>query len=457
MFGFMKKHSDKEKEEKDKRKKEKKDKKRQMERPLTAEELQRLEEAKRGLYRKGSDSNYTYQPTRPPRTRSSADGTTPSDSSDSLSSSGRETTPDTYTSTAKMDIARTVRMPPPTQPKPKKGILKGKSNYGPEIPNQGVRGSLDDTGVLEENTNLNEILSGEMPSPEEKEKKEAEKRESERKRSVKSIIGSLETSGPVAAPRRGPPTKPTMQGRKPPPPKITAPSDSQHRACEDELDTKVPFEENGPPSPAEKIYANIDLQLPLVAPPRCPKPRELILKRQPAGDFGFTLRRGTVLERASGGGKTAEEKSERKRTVIFAEPGPKNMHTGLLPGDRLIEVGGTNVENASREEIIELIKKSGGSVTLRVQPIPELSELSMRSGLEGEDVLIGEQAIQDSTLRRSGSMRYKSRQVGRLCYFYLDTLNVLYMERDCVLMKTHYGCVHITYSLHANIHCTENL
>jgi len=107
MFGFMKKHSEKEKEEKDKRKKEKKEKKRQMERPLTSEELQRLEEAKRGLYRKGSDSNYTYQqPTRPPRARSSGDGATPSGSSDSLSSPGRESTPDTYTSTAKVDISR---------------------------------------------------------------------------------------------------------------------------------------------------------------------------------------------------------------------------------------------------------------------------------------------------------------------------------------------------------------
>ena len=182
MFGFMKKHSEKEKEEKDKRKREKKDKKEKKQaddQPLTPEELMRLEEAKRGLLRKSGDSNYVYTVQKHGN----------SSSSDSLSSTGRETTPDggMYTSTAKMDISRTVRVPPPVQPKPKpkKGILKGRSNYGPEIPNQGVRGKIDDTITLEENTNLNEILPGEMvPTTDEDEQEE-------KKWSVKSMVGSI--------------------------------------------------------------------------------------------------------------------------------------------------------------------------------------------------------------------------------------------------------------------------
>lgn len=57
------------------------------------------------------------------------------------------------------------------------------------------------------------------------------------------------------------------------------------------------------------------------------------------------------------------------RPVIFAEPGALVQHnndTGLLPGDRLIEVNGINVDDKSREEIIDLIKSSAGSVTVKV-------------------------------------------------------------------------------------------
>lgn len=57
------------------------------------------------------------------------------------------------------------------------------------------------------------------------------------------------------------------------------------------------------------------------------------------------------------------------RAVIFAEPGAMVQHhneTGLLPGDKLLEVNGVPVENRAREEIIDMIKASGDSVTLKV-------------------------------------------------------------------------------------------
>ncbi|XP_052611837.1 unconventional myosin-XVIIIa isoform X3 [Peromyscus californicus insignis] len=124
-----------------------------------------------------------------------------------------------------------------------------------------------------------------------------------------------------------------------------------------------------------------DLRLPAVVPPPPPALRELELQRRPTGDFGFSLRRTTMLDRAPEG-------QAYRRVVHFAEPGAgtKDLALGLVPGDRLVEINGQNVENKSRDEIVEMIRQSGDSVRLKVQPIPELSELSrswLRTG-EGD-------------------------------------------------------------------------
>ncbi|XP_041437648.1 unconventional myosin-XVIIIa isoform X6 [Xenopus laevis] len=114
-----------------------------------------------------------------------------------------------------------------------------------------------------------------------------------------------------------------------------------------------------------------DLRLPFVLPPLAPVPRELELQRRNTGDFGFSLRRTTMLDRAPDG-------QVYRRVVHFAEPGAgtKDLALGLVPGDRLVEINGRNVENKSRDEIVEMIRQSGDTVRLKVQPIPELSELS---------------------------------------------------------------------------------
>ncbi|XP_066455666.1 unconventional myosin-XVIIIa isoform X1 [Eleutherodactylus coqui] len=114
-----------------------------------------------------------------------------------------------------------------------------------------------------------------------------------------------------------------------------------------------------------------DLRLPSVLPPQAPVPRELVLQRRNTGDFGFSLRRTTMLDRASDG-------QVYRRVVHFAEPGAgtKDLALGLVPGDRLVEINGRNVENKSRDDIVEMIRQSGDTVRLKVQPIPELSELS---------------------------------------------------------------------------------
>nr|XP_037848558.1 unconventional myosin-XVIIIa isoform X10 [Chlorocebus sabaeus] len=122
----------------------------------------------------------------------------------------------------------------------------------------------------------------------------------------------------------------------------------------------------------------VDLRLPPVVPLPPPALRELELQRRPTGDFGFSLRRTTMLDRGPEG-------QAYRRVVHFAEPGAgtKDLALGLVPGDRLVEINGHNVENKSRDEIVEMIRQSGDSVRLKVQPIPELSELSrswLRSG-----------------------------------------------------------------------------
>ncbi|XP_056415021.1 unconventional myosin-XVIIIa isoform X2 [Hyla sarda] len=153
------------------------------------------------------------------------------------------------------------------------------------------------------------------------------------------------------------------------------------RAFENQLNLySVPSVQVVPPSnsqPFVKIPEVVsksflaDLRLPSVLPPQAPVPRELELQRRNTGDFGFSLRRTTMLDRAPDG-------QVYRRVVHFAEPGAgtKDLALGLVPGDRLVEINGRNVENKSRDEIVEMIRQSGDTVRLKVQPIPELSELS---------------------------------------------------------------------------------
>lgn len=114
-----------------------------------------------------------------------------------------------------------------------------------------------------------------------------------------------------------------------------------------------------------------DLRLPALAPPQVPAARELELQRRNTGDFGFSLRRTAVVDQQPDG-------SLSRRVVHFAEPaaGKKDPTLGLVPGDRLVEINGQNVESKNRDEIVEMIRQSGEMVRLKVQPIVELSELS---------------------------------------------------------------------------------
>ncbi|XP_031331512.1 uncharacterized protein LOC116162118 [Photinus pyralis] len=153
-------------------------------------------------------------------------------------------------------------------------------------------------------------------------------------------------------------------------------------------------------------FDDYNLPLPPVIPLVLPKPRTLTIQRQkaPRNDFGFSLRRAMVLERSD-----SNNSGVNMRAVVFAEPGTivqHNNETGLLPGDKLLEVNGIRVEEKTREEIIDLIKRSKDSVTVKVQPVAELSELSRRSGCDGREIILDDANIRSGTLRRSGSQRF---------------------------------------------------
>ncbi|CAK1590135.1 unnamed protein product [Parnassius mnemosyne] len=181
-------------------------------------------------------------------------------------------------------------------------------------------------------------------------------------------------------------------------------------------------------------FDDVYLPLPALKPLQLPKPRVLTIQRQkaPRNDFGFSLRRAMVQERVfigdvkelSGHEENGLNNGEGKcngnfmisklthKAVILAEPGsyPGASETGLLPGDRLIEVNGVNVEGKSREEVIELIKGSQDSVTIKVQPIAELCELSRRRAADGVEVELSDSNVRGGTLSRSGSRRFNTTQ-----------------------------------------------
>ncbi|XP_032578402.1 unconventional myosin-XVIIIa isoform X2 [Drosophila sechellia] len=158
-----------------------------------------------------------------------------------------------------------------------------------------------------------------------------------------------------------------------------------------------------------RVHAFDDVELPL--PPvqlvKLPLPRQLVIRRQksPRQDFGFSLRKAICLDR------TESLTSPIFRPVIFAEPGAGGGATGLLPGDRLIKVNGTPVGELSREIIIEMIRNSGEAVTVEVQPVAELVELSKRcmapSTATVEEIDHSITNGNCNTLRRSASKRFK--------------------------------------------------
>ena len=329
---------DKKREKKEKKEKEKKDKHREQ---TTQEELNRLEEVKRGVFRRKSDRERKRGDAAERQSHDDDEGgflQRDSDSSNSLASAGRLSPGREH-----VDAVDSRRIPPAVLPKPSKSILKSKSDV------KAVSHDLDDSMVLQSNTAYNEVISG-VPIGQEKQMKKSSQ--------------SLQAS-----------TKDIPPEFQPPPPPESPPPEKSFKAT---------------------------LKLPEIVPAKPPRVRELVINRTKAGDFGFTLRKGVINKKGNNG-------EDLKQNVTFAEPGAgqNSIQTGLIPGDRLIEVNGVNVETISRDEVIDLIRKTGDTVVLKVQPIPELVELSVRPSVDGSLVDVEQEVVKGGTLKRSGSMRYK--------------------------------------------------
>ncbi|EZA57917.1 Myosin-XVIIIa [Ooceraea biroi] len=460
MFNFMKKAAEKDDKEKRKReKKERKDVKKRDRSSMSAEELLRLDEVRRSLKIPGrrkekeklpsgitadysasffahldrdlldAAQNASLGPgstigagTSSSWTTRTPDGLTQSDSSEASLTSLTTTT--TTSSTTTSHAGKNL---PPLPPKPpKRGILKGprlnvnsgtvsvlseehalpngtETSYQ-EASNLLVRNTLQNEVIAYQNVpaHLNNILNKDEICSEEEtvcqttwrvttsqqivQQQYPQQQQQQQHHQIDAKLLQVVTS---ASPSADSLTDTTNSSFATPPFSLSPVGESQGFS---RWRSSVSFEEQG-----------IELQLPEIVPLELPEPRELTIQRQPPprNDFGFSLRRAVIVERTANG-------VTQMRPVIFAEPGALVQHnndTGLLPGDRLIEVNGINVDDKSREEIIDLIKSSANSVTVKVQPVAELSELSRR-GCDGRQVELAPANIRGGTLRRSGSLRF---------------------------------------------------
>ena len=122
----------------------------------------------------------------------------------------------------------------------------------------------------------------------------------------------------------------------------------------------------------EKEFEGIDLPLPPLQTIAV-RLREVDARRNAqSGGFGFILRKSFL---------PVPEEPDKTKLVHLIEPRPG--YTGpLMTGDRIIEVNGELVEDAPHEAVVDMIKASGDSVSLKVASMPELVELNNRGALD---------------------------------------------------------------------------
>ncbi|CAG5131742.1 unnamed protein product, partial [Candidula unifasciata] len=368
MFSFMKKDKEKDKEKKEKNEKKKREKDERKERVkkerqnMTVEEISRLEEMKKGLLRRFSDKDKkrwsfkTFHSASLPENEAAGEATlAPSN----MSKEDRPLADCRSLPGYQGSVSDAKKALPPSAVK---SILKGKN----EVQHQHETVNLDDSKLLQENTRRNkEILMNQTLDT---------GIAAASTQQIKSLDVSIE--------------KQHMKHMS----SLLTTSEVQSSATD-----SVPKDDDV--NEEDKNLSN--LPLPAIIPPKPPRIREVQVHRLQSGGFGFSLRKSVIPQQGDGPPKV----------ITFAEPGngPNSVRIGLLPGDRLIEVNGQNVETKSREDIAEIIKQSADSLILKVQPILELIELSVRPNRDGTSTDLPEDAARTGTLRRSGSLRYKPR------------------------------------------------
>ena len=344
MFHFKKKDKDDKKKDKDKDKDKKKDKK---ERRITLEELRRLEEARRSLV--GKTKKKEKLPS----------GIT-ADFMQSFTQAEREA----LASRGAFGVVGSSSAESGAPPRPpKRSSVSAVSLKGSLQDYQLVADSIESRTGAAENTVRNEVLNYE--------------RLIQRRTSGASVASGSKVPPPL--PSRPPPS-PTQSTQSTPSSSSVqrlarqfetsrrsptlSPSGSVRSSTSSATTLSEPRAGEASGGRAPHRFPGHELRLPALAAASPPPARILRVARQPGGDFGFALRRSIVLERTARG--------ESRKTVIFAEPGRGGSGepggTGLLPGDRLIEVNGVNVEDADREKVVALIRGSSETVVLKVSP-----------------------------------------------------------------------------------------
>ncbi|KAH9524270.1 Unconventional myosin-XVIIIa [Bulinus truncatus] len=349
MFSFMKKDKEKDKKKEEKLEKKKKEKDEKVERKekekkerqnMTPEEMSRLEEMKKGVLRRFSDRD-KKRSLRKSGENQDHPSPTESESSDGIPSARSSPTKEAKPLTKPQPLPRQqVPAPGPAGKNPPPAVLPKPKGIlkGKGDASSYQHSDLDDSKLLQENTKRNEDLFI-----------------AEKAAKLSEALPGAQKSAPEVL-------------------------------VEEEETVKL------------EPYAS-KLKLPPISPAKEPRIREIVVHRNQAGGFGFSLRKGIIPEHGGGA----------PRVVTFAEPGSGqgSNQTGLLPGDRLVEVNGQNIEKLTREDIVEIIKKSPDTMTLKVQPISELIELSVRPNKDGTTTDILEDAAKSGTLKRTGSLRYK--------------------------------------------------
>lgn len=328
----MRKDKEKEKEKKEKHEKKKKDKEEKKDREkkerqnLTPEEISRLEEMKKSLFRRFSDKDKKRSSRRSGDHSNTADSET---TGDRISSSSLSPVKETQTLTEphlspqqQPSFTDGKKEPPPADmPKPAvKGILKSKGVGVQQYP---TSVNLDDTKLLQENTRRNEELfmkqTSKIESPPAQEVQIPAQEVHIQPQKVHAPAQGIHASAQgIHAP---------AQEVHVPPHKVHAPAQEVHVTIPASTaeDSKFSDDDASKPLPYES-----KLKLPVIIPAKPPRMREIQLQRMKFGGFGFSLRKSVLPERGGGPAKV----------VTFAEPGSKyrNTQTGLVPGDKLVEV-----------------------------------------------------------------------------------------------------------------------
>ncbi|KAG7465870.1 hypothetical protein MATL_G00158340 [Megalops atlanticus] len=102
--------------------------------------------------------------------------------------------------------------------------------------------------------------------------------------------------------------------------------------------------------------------------------RTIVLRRQAVGGFGLSIKGG------------AEHRVPVVISKIFKDQAADQTEM-LFVGDAMIQVNGINVENATHEEVVQLLRSTGEEVTITVQFLREApSFLKLPLGTQEENL-----------------------------------------------------------------------